>query len=628
MAKFIILVSAFITPLIFNFSTRELFEFPKMIFVYLVSTSAFGHLLNHLRKLPISRIDGNKPILLALAFFLLANIVSTTLSINITTSVFGYYTRFNGGLLSLLSYLTLFCLCLFYLLPRDVLEVVFYLILGSLAVSFYAILQHFGIDKNFWVQDSQARAFSTLGQPNWLAAYLLMVLPIPIFFLLNEISTKKRFFYLFSVIVNFSAIWFTYSLSGLVGLAFIVLALPAAMGKTLLRKNLAALVFLAFSCLTIALIQPGIFATKVSSVYKTLTERSTALAAERVSPPTKTAPIDTSFIRLVVWQGAFNLFLSSPKVTLVGTGPETFAYSFLRFRPKALNQTTEWDFLYNKAHNYYFDLATGIGTLGLLSYLWLIRSVFRLRRNHPLSATLMVGWLTLPITNFFGWPTVSTSLLFFLFPAFLIVINSKDKELRETVIYNRAADRILKILVIPSLFIGFYFAINTFIADVRFAQAITLSKRGFFEEANSEFKKSINSNPLEPTYRREYAFNLVQQSLISEDGRSNSVSETILQSEAAFRLNPLNSLTLKSLLRTYYALAKLDPLFEKNVEEYAQKTTHLSPTEPRAFYDSALIFSYLGKNDDSRNYAQKALTLKPDYEEAAALLRELTEKVE
>lgn len=630
MAKALILTTIFLTPLILNFSTRELFEFPKMIFIYSTSILSLSILFwtggRDFFK-TVSKSFLAKPLLLLVA----ANAVSTLFSTDINTSISGYYTRFNGGLTSLLSFSILYFLAVKTLRRETIGQVLLFLTVGSDLIGIYAVLQHLGLDKNFWVQDSQARAFSTLGQPNWLAAYLLMILPVTFSLMLGPAGRVKKLFFFLSSLIVFAGIWFTYSLSGFLGLGALALCTSGFFERKTLKKNSAIIgVFLSL-CLLLAILQPGNFFARLKSAYQNLTGRLVVLASESAGgEPTR--ELDTSLIRTIVWQGAFNLFLSSPKIFLIGTGPETFAYSFLQFRPVFLNRTTEWDFLYNKAHNYYLDLLSGTGLLGSLAYLGIVVSVFRLyRKRQPkkdlLNSALLSGWTTLLVTNFFGWPTVSTSLLFFLYPAMIEKNSDPEPEkngARPTKAPSGRLKLILKTAAIASIILGLKTSSDVFLADVHFTKAMFLSRQGFFSEADREFTQAVKLNFKEPAYRREYAFNLAQEALTgTNDQAFEFIKKAEDQAGMAFLLNSKNSLTLKSLLRTYYALAKIDPSFEEKVEQYALKITRLAPTEPRAFYDTALILSYLGKNEEALNYVNKALELRPGYEEAKSLLQEL-----
>jgi putative inorganic carbon (hco3(-)) transporter len=60
-------------------------------------------------------------------------------------------------------------------------------------------------------------------------------------------------------------------------------------------------------------------------------------------------------------KGAWEL---TKKYPLFGSGVETFAYSYYNVRPVEHNLVTEWDFLYNKAHNEFLNYAATTGFVG------------------------------------------------------------------------------------------------------------------------------------------------------------------------------------------------------------------------------------------------------------------------
>ena len=62
-------------------------------------------------------------------------------------------------------------------------------ILSGVIISLYGVAERMGIDKHLWVQDVQSRVFSSLGQPNWLAAYLVALMPIAMAFII--IKTQR-----------------------------------------------------------------------------------------------------------------------------------------------------------------------------------------------------------------------------------------------------------------------------------------------------------------------------------------------------------------------------------------------------------------------------------------------------
>ncbi|MFH1840737.1 MAG: hypothetical protein ABH807_01075, partial [Candidatus Shapirobacteria bacterium] len=167
----------FLTPLAMTPFNSELFEFNKMLAVYLLTIligAVWAVRMIKEKKIIFQRT----PLDLFLIIFLLTQILAFFFSIDRHTSFWGYYGRWNGGLLSTFCYLLLYWALVSNLNPKNILLTVRYLLFATAIVALYGITQHFGIDKNLWVQDVQNRVFSTLGQPNWLAAYLAAILPL------------------------------------------------------------------------------------------------------------------------------------------------------------------------------------------------------------------------------------------------------------------------------------------------------------------------------------------------------------------------------------------------------------------------------------------------------------------
>src|SRR5258708_7266451 len=97
----------FTVPLIVYPYTSELFEFNKIVVLYLITTlivSAWIIQMIRTKKIIFRRTLLDIPLLV----FLGTQGISTILSIDFRTSLLGYYSRFNGGFLSLLCYALLY----------------------------------------------------------------------------------------------------------------------------------------------------------------------------------------------------------------------------------------------------------------------------------------------------------------------------------------------------------------------------------------------------------------------------------------------------------------------------------------------------------------------------------------
>ena len=397
----------FFIPLVLWPSTSEIFEFNKMVLTYVATiliTAAWGIRMVTERKFVFRRTILDIPLL----SFLGSQLISTALSIDPRTSFFGYYSRFNGGFLSTLCYSLLYWAFVSNIDAKGALKLIYVTFASTVLVSTYGVLQRFGIDKNIWVQDVQNRIFSTLGQPNWLAAFLVALIPLT-----WSSSIKKPWPYILSALF-FVTLLFTKSRSGLLGfgvdgLIFWGFTFLKRKGKSLkeffVQSRLLQfnLLFLILFLITGPFHIPGIQQQQASPG----------------GPALETGGTESGIIRKIVWKGAFEVWRHYP---VFGTGVETFAYSYFRFRPAEHNLVSEWDFIYNKAHNEYLNIAANSGTLGLAAYLFLTGTAVYLFVKKG-RYEFLAGYSGLLVSNFFGFSVVPTQLILFLFPAIALTLN-------------------------------------------------------------------------------------------------------------------------------------------------------------------------------------------------------------
>ena len=105
-------------------------------------------------------------------------IFSTLFSVTPYASLWGSYQRLQGTYTTL-SYLVIFAAMAANLRSRPQVErLVGAMILASLPVSLYGVLQRFGADPIPWGGDVTARIASNMGNSIFVAAYLIMVFPL------------------------------------------------------------------------------------------------------------------------------------------------------------------------------------------------------------------------------------------------------------------------------------------------------------------------------------------------------------------------------------------------------------------------------------------------------------------
>ena len=194
----------FFTPLIFVGNTNELFEFPKTFFIYIFgSTLIFVFLLTH--------ILNPKPLTMPsplIVVWLIVNVVSTLFSSHFYTSIWGYYTRFNGGLVSVLILFGVYFVAVNVLTRENIENLGIVLLFTLIPIGVYAVVQHFNIQ----------RVYSTFGQPNWVAAYVTMLLPLCLYVFLKATRLDQVLFWLLVFVLGFPILWLPFRHSGFLGL--------------------------------------------------------------------------------------------------------------------------------------------------------------------------------------------------------------------------------------------------------------------------------------------------------------------------------------------------------------------------------------------------------------------------
>lgn len=601
---FLFLTLIFFTPIIFTQSNSELFELPKMYFVYLITILIVTfHLVNVLqKKVPLfKKTFLNIPLIL----FLISQIISTVYSIDPHTSLFGYYSRLNGGLLSLICYSSLYWILSVYINQNVKKQIINFSLFSAFLISIYAIAEHFGIDKNMWVQDVQNRVFSTLGQPNWLAAYLCIIIPFSFYKLLESKTLLHKSYFLLLTFSFYLALLFTKSKSGIIAclislaIYFVIQFFKNKQSRKLLIINYSLLIILSL------LINNPIKDIFISSVK---TPRMASLPSTNNAESSKILITSSGNIRKIVWTGAIDLWKKFP---IFGTGVETFAYSYYWTRPIEHNLTSEWDFLYNKAHNEYINYLATTGLVGFTTYLILIFFILinclKQIKQNQLVPVILVSFISILITNFAGFSVVITSLFFFLLPSFL---NSNEDGIN-----NQKTN--FNLLIIPLILLSLFFTkkiIFFYIADIAYNKAESFESRNDYQNALSFIKLSHKYNSSEPLYTDKLASIYSKMALSTE--KQEYIDQAINYSNLTINSSPANINFWKQRAQTYLYLSGVDSKYFSEAITALNKANLLAPTDPKILYSIGQFLETAKLSKEAIPYYQKAIELKPNYDYA------------
>ncbi len=649
-------LALFITPIVFTSYTSELFEIPKALFVYAIASTFFC--LYILYSFASRKILFTKnSFLIFFLLFILAMGISTIFSTDQHLSTFGYYTRLNGSLLTTICYFIIFFVTSSLISKKESIEGLKFLVISAVFVSIWGIPGHFGYDPNCfiltgkltslcWREEFQPtlRIFSTFGQPNWLGAFLTMTIPISLSFTLTTKGFQKIFFLASSLIILFALI-FTNSRSSFLALIITFGIFFALLGFQKIKSNAISLtIFIFFALLLLGIFGKPLWERNLEAVRQNLffyqsrsqslpaTQNTTAVSKTPASTSLESGGTESGTIRLIVWQGAFEIFKNFP---ILGSGPETFATLYYRYRPVEHNQTTEWNFLYNKAHNEYLNYLAGTGIVGFISYIALLISVaFLALRNiftqSSQTKIIQIGifssFCSFVIVNFFGFSVITTSLIFFLIPTFIFTLGDSKKSITIKIPKKIFIPDTAIVSVIFIIFITLVLTVSRiFLSDVYYSRYQKEIGSGKILKALKNIQTAAATMPYpEPLYYSEigYAASLAAEN--SYDNEKTTYTNLAENSTAtALKLSPNNINLWRKAQSTYFELSLSDPKYLNLAINAGNVTVQLAPTDPAVYYNLGLIQKTAGEKDNAKKSFSKAVELKPDYIEAMNELENL-----
>lgn len=624
-----------VTPLIFTTINTELYEVPKMFFVYSVS-------LILLLVIKVRTVLDTKKIIpfnlptLAVFIFVIVQILSTLVSQDTYTSIFGFPSRLNGGLLSTFAFAIIFTGAQVSLSKVDVKKLLIAQVLTALIVALWGIPSHFGKDpsclvlidqltSNCWSSDFNPtlRIFSTLGQPNWLASYLVLNLPLSIALFLTSAKQNQKLIFAASSIAIFWALILTNSRSGILGLTLAIILLAILIGpKILIReKNYLAPLVIIFALLFV------LFGTQLTSRFAKESKVRVVSPQGSDLPPASSenfTPTDSGKIRLIVWLGAIDVFKKWP---VLGSGPETFVSTYYLTRPNSHNETSEWEFFYNKAHNEFLNYLANTGILGFVSFCtFILFSLLQvLRGSKPLEKALFAGITAYLITIFFGFSTVTSQTIMFAMLAYLLILTGQQN--LKTIKLDFSHKPIIKTISLAVILVLFGFVSAQFtklyFSDVLEKRAEKLG--GSSERQIVAYSNALNISPVKNPYLiSNFAYKMAAQ--IGSDKQSDAselATRANFMAQLAYQTSPNNYLVNQKVAKTYLLLATTFEDFENQAETFGQNLIVLAPNYPPAYLTYAKILTVNNKNEQSLKMLEKTLHLKPDYLEVRELLDRL-----
>ncbi len=346
-----------------------------------------------------------RPIVIAALVFGFIYILATITSIEPRISFWGSFDRMEGTY-TYLTYITVFLImCSHVRTWAQVERAITIIILASVPVAAYSWLQHFNNDPFVWADGNQTalRTPSTMGNPIFLAAALLMAVPFTFYRLgwgmvrlaktnpSDEGSAGQLWTvlatagYAVVALLQFGGIYFSGSRGPALGFLAGIVVFGLCVG---LARHVAWLSRATVALLVLLLLVFG----ATNSVFKQSSTADTGISRLLHVLPSES---DTSQVRELLWKSAPGLFEQHP---ILGCGPEVLIFCWYPHFPASLRTIELANAAPDRSHNEEIDILLTTGIIGEVSYLALLavsmwRMIVLLRRARSLRSVLIVSAL-------------------------------------------------------------------------------------------------------------------------------------------------------------------------------------------------------------------------------------------
>jgi O-antigen ligase/tetratricopeptide (TPR) repeat protein len=536
-----------IKVLLFLIPFLPLYISTSMVFPYVTGKNfAFRILVEVATVLWIGLITVNKKymphssaiVLSILTFTFIVGIADLS-GVNPYNSFWSNYERMEG-------YITILHLAIYFLIIRSVLQtrkdwLLFFNII--LAVSFIVSLFALSLPTTtegtqFWMEYG-TRIYGTIGNPTFLAAYMLLTIFIGFITFLN---TKKKYlkaYYIILILLNSAVIYLTATrgaiLSGFIGLIIICVFYISDIGKKQKWKPVNAVIIVAF-IVCLATVATLTIASNKNYSFKrdiTLFRFSSMLSDYSVRA------------RLTSWKMAWNGIKEKP---FLGWGQENFVGIYMVNLIPFKGQQVWAD----RAHNIVIEWLINAGILGLSSYISILGSaVYTIRKKYTgkllskkEAVTIVTALFVYFLQNLFTFDTINTYFIFFALMAYIDIIGpekGKASSIQEAAVDTKRTimkSLVLTLLALLTLSVISYFANYRPIDESRRAYQISKSVSDYksFPTLLRDFKNALALNTFgdnDVKASMEYiAHFIITAELPYAEGAPEFLKETVVEMES------------------------------------------------------------------------------------------------
>ena len=453
--EILLLIAIFLIPTVFDRRLGIVFSGSKITFLGALGAIMLGFWAIKIlifREHRFIRTPLDWPVIT----YLVCITVAAMTSVHVYTSLVGFYGRYEG-LTTWYLYGLLFFVVTNYVKSFEQLKrVALTVVPVTTLMAIYSIIQRFELDPYLWGGVvTRERVIGTIGQPNFLAAYILMGFFLTLaLFLMNKKGKEEKInwyaqlvpvafyasvqivflimiynldaeniflwylgfsamtasalffaFYAeslhpfileivlgFSLLLAYVCILYTQSRGGYLGLFMGLVLFAMAAGREVLFKNWKKIAILASLILLISVI------TMSRAEFSPFQRFTSEITAEQQPTGEKGASglelRGAAGSRGETWKSAFRIIADNP---IFGIGPEVLKMVFPRYETDLFRFKEAFHVKQDRCHNEIFDVSVTKGLVAFFVYLWLLFTLFRVgwakSRRLETGAKLMLAGL-------------------------------------------------------------------------------------------------------------------------------------------------------------------------------------------------------------------------------------------
>lgn len=345
------------------------------------------------------------------------------------------------------------------------------------------------------------------------------------------------------------------------------------------------------------------------------------------------------------WMATFGVIkgalLANP---FFGSGPNTFSYDWLLFKPDAISNTIFWDTQFQSGVGRLPSMVAETGILGGTTLIIFISSLLYSGKTvvsykeHSLERMLLVSSFLGSVYLWTFTVVYSPGFLIFIFAGIFtgifvaslgIIQKARMAELTFAKGTKKSFFRYLfATIVVLSFVYSFYFFSAKYLAGYFYTEALKeASIHNDIEKADAYLQRAVLLDPQDTYFRSVAEIGLLRLGqLVSLSNKAKTVSDaektqfrdtlsaTVQNAKNATIANPLNPQNWMELGKVYETILQFDPEGFKSSAIFAYgEALRVSPRDPSPFVALARVELQAGNSDGALSYLNESLKIKSDF---------------